>query len=135
RAFGTNGLYASICDADWAQTLKDIGGVVANLICKFPLTTLKVNPNVLPDAARDIVVKVSGTEVPGAGWNYNCPETGFESGSISFESASCPGPGANIEFFYEPASTDSPPQTCGARGGGPCSTGQTCGNCGYCQGQ
>jgi hypothetical protein len=134
KAFGANGVFASICAADWSQSLADIAGGVVELVCKYPLTSFKLNPNARPAAERDIVVKVEGVEIPATGWTYNCPETGtnFEKGSVSFASASCPPLGATVQFFYEP--TETPPQTCGTRNpAGTCGGSESCGNCGYCE--
>ena len=130
RAFGPNGIYAPICASNWAKSLSDIAGLAVNLVCKFPISALKLNPNRQPDSARDIVVKVNGQEVAPAGWNYNCPEQGnnYKFGSISFDAASCPALGAAIDILYERAPAE--PRSCGASG---CPTGQRCGNCDYCE--
>ncbi len=136
RAFGTNALYASICAPDWSKSLRDIGGVAVELICKFPLSSFKVNPNALPATARDIIVKVNGQEAPASGWTYNCPEgSGASSnGSISFTQGACPSLGATVQFYFQPAQGNTPPAACGARNPqGSCQTGERCGNCGYCE--
>ena len=140
RAFGQNGVYAPICAADWAKSLSDIAGLAVDLVCKFPISALKLNPNQEPDSARDIVVKVNNNEMAPAGWNYNCPEQGasYKFGSVSFDAASCPALNARMQFIYEPAPTtgDGVPLACGAAtdgGTGSCPTGFRCGNCNYCE--
>lgn len=134
RSFGANGIYAPICSNDWSRSLREIAGLAVDIICKFPLSALKQNPNVLPDDRRDLIVKVSRQEVPVSGWNYNCPEPqsdDFKHGSVSFDSASCPALNSTMQFVYEPADTANPPTPCSAAA--PCAAGQRCGNCGYCE--
>jgi hypothetical protein len=132
KAFTPNSVYASICSADWSQSLADIAGGVVELVCKFPLERFKANPNVLPKAERDLVVKVNNAEVPSSAWNYNCPEApSFPKGSVSFTSDQCPALSAVVHFFYEPAPNDTPPQTCTSDSG--CAATERCGNCGYCE--
>jgi hypothetical protein len=132
KSFGTNGFYASICADDWNKTLQALGGQFANLVCSFSLGALKTNPNQLDPSVRDIIIKINSVELT-TGWKYNCPDPGNPNGSVSFDSSACPPYGATFDIFFEPASTDRTPQSCGTRNpAGSCPSGQQCGNCGYC---
>jgi hypothetical protein len=131
KSFGSNGIFDTICTDDWNKSLQAIGGVVVSLVCQFPLSELKKDPNRLPSSARDLIVKVAGNEVAPTGWTYNCPTAQSPNGSVSFNSNSCPGPGASIQFIFEPASMSSPPVL--GTGTTACPAGQRPGNCGYCQ--
>jgi hypothetical protein len=137
KAFDPNSIYASICGANWSQSLADIAGGVVELICKFGLKHFKANPNVLPKEQRDIIVKVNTQEVPSTSWNYNCPEPGsqdYAKGSLSFTSSACPALSAVVDFFYEPALNDTPPASCDrTHPDTGCGATERCGNCGYCE--
>ena len=140
RALGQNGVYMPICAADWAKSLRDIADLAVDLVCKFPLSALKLNPNEKPSGSRDILVAVNHQELPPSSWRYNCPEEGenFRFGSISFDAASCPIPYARFQIGYDrgPTAGTAAPVACSSDsdgGAGRCPAGYRCGNCNYCE--
>ena len=86
-ANATGGILSSICEADWSQTMSEVGWLAsANVIDTFELSE---------DAIQgSIEVSVNGVAVP-SGWVFDEPTN-----SIVFDPAAVPAYGDTIEVYY-----------------------------------
>lgn len=90
----TGGLFGSICQEDFGQTLQQLAFEVTSASGEYFLTQIPI--------PETIAVKVDGVDQPAANWEYH-PATN----SVELLPAHIPAPGATITITYEIAGTGS----------------------------
>jgi hypothetical protein len=86
----TKGVQDEICNANWAQALKDLGKTAFGFRTSFFL-------NASPDftGGKQIVVKVDGVVAPSTDWSYDAAAN-----AVKFIPAKTPGPGQTLSISY-----------------------------------
>jgi hypothetical protein len=86
-AGATGGVFHSICTADWARTMNEIGGNIFGGRSRYPLASHPL--------LGSLIVEIDGVVVPAGPWLFD-----IATNTIVFDALSVPPPGAEVAVSY-----------------------------------